>query len=83
MLVLVLGIAALIQKKGILLALFATSMVAVYLNLGVTSHIYTMTAHNLAVFFIYFAFGSLAYLYRHIMSVRMVAAPATTRLLTV
>ena len=62
--ILLLGVTSLLARKGLITALFVTSLVLTYFNIGFTDNVHWALVKYLPVFFMYFSFGSLAYLYR-------------------
>ncbi|HAA04272.1 MAG TPA: hypothetical protein DCE18_12935 [Syntrophobacteraceae bacterium] len=65
MIILLLGLTNLLRRKGLIIALFLTSLVLTLLNVGDTADtLYWTPVKYLPAFFMYFSFGMLAYLYR-------------------
>ncbi len=62
--ILLLGMTALLQRKRIITILFVISLALTYVNVGNYSTVFWTLVHFLPVFFLYFTFGALAYLYR-------------------
>jgi len=62
--ILLLGVTSLLARKGLVIAFFVTSLVLTYFNVGGSANIYCTPVKFLPVFFMYFCFGTLAYLYR-------------------
>jgi len=63
--ILLLGMTKLLQRKGVMASLFVFSFVLTYLNIGGSASTFKTLIHFLPVFFMYFMFGGLAYLYRN------------------
>ena len=62
--VLLLGITTLLQRRWVVPSLFVFSLVLTYLNVGGDSNLYWTPVRFLPAFFMYFIFGALAFLYR-------------------